>query len=61
MHFDSAGRQIVPGDRIRFRGKEFTLAGFGPNENFYNVATLLFTEEVTHTDEVPHECNVDRM
>ena len=58
---DSAGRVIEPGDRIRFRGQEFTLKGFGPIEDFYGVATLVFEEEVTHTSEVPHECNVDKV
>ena len=58
---DSTGRVIEPGDRIRFRGQEFTLKAFGPNEDHYGVATLIFEEEVTHTPEVPHECNVDKV
>lgn len=58
---DSTGKQIKPGDRIRFRGEEFTLKAFGPNEEHYGVATLIFEEEVTHTPEVPHECNVDKI
>ncbi len=55
---DSTGRVIKIGDKIRFRGEEYTLKDFGPNEDHYGVATLIFAEEV-HTDEVPHECNVD--
>ncbi len=58
---DSSGRVIEPGDRIRFRDQEFTLKGFGPNEEHYGVATLIFEEPVTHTTEVPHECNVDKV
>ena len=61
VYADSTGRPIEAGDRIRFRGKEFTLKGFGPNEETYGVATLLFEEEITHTPEVPHECNVDKI
>ena len=57
---DSTGRVIEIGDKIRFRGHEYTLKAFGPNEDFYGVATLIF-EEPVHTDEVPHECNVDKV
>lgn len=57
---DSTGRQIAIGDKIRFRGSEYTLKDFGPIEDHYGVATLIFEEEV-HTTEVPHECNVDKV
>lgn len=60
VHADSTGKQINVGDRIRFRGREYTLKGFGPFENVYDVATLIFEEEL-HTDETPHECNVDKI
>jgi len=60
VHADSTGKQIFVGDKIKFRGTEYTLKGFGPNENHYNVATLIFEEDV-HTEEVPHECNVDKV
>jgi len=60
VHADSGGRQIAIGDKIRFRGKEYTLKDFGPNEEHYGVATLIFEEEV-HTTEVAHECNVDKV
>lgn len=57
---DSTGRQIAIGDKIRFRSEIYTLKDFGPNEEQYGVATLVFEEEV-HTTEVPHECNVDKV
>jgi hypothetical protein len=60
VHADSTGKQIKFGDKIKFRGQEYTLKGFGPNEEHYGVATLIFEEEV-HTTEVPHECNVDKV
>lgn len=60
VHADSTGRQIEIGDKIRFRGQNYTLKDFGPNEEHYGVATLIFEEEV-HTTEVPHECNVDKV
>lgn len=58
MYADSTGKPIAVGDKIRFRGQIYTLEDFGPVEDFYGVATLVFKEKV-HTDEVPHECNVD--
>lgn len=60
VHADSTGKQIKFGDKIKFRGQEYTLKGFGPNDLEYDVATLIFEEEV-HTTEVPHECNVDKV
>ena len=56
---DSTGQPIAVGDKLRFRGKLFTLQGFGPREDVYNVRTLIFEEPIEHTREVPHECNVD--
>lgn len=58
VHADSTGRPISIGDKIKFRGQEYTLKEFGPIEDHYKVATLIF-EEPLHTKEVPHECNVD--
>lgn len=58
VYADSTGRQISIGDKIRFRGQEYTLKEFGPNEANYGVAILIF-EEPLHTITVPHECNVD--
>ncbi len=57
---DSTGKQISIGDIIRFRGQNYTLKDFGPVEDHYGVATLIF-EEPLHTEEVPHECNVDKI
>jgi len=57
---DSTGKPIEIGDKIKFRGQEYTLKDFGPIEKQYGVATLVF-EEPVHTPEVPHECNVDKM
>lgn len=60
VHADSTGKQIAVGDKIKFRSQIYTLKGFGPKEDHYNVSTLLFEEEL-HTPEVPHECNVDKV
>lgn len=60
VHADSTGKQIAVGDKVRFRGQEYTLKGFGPFESHYGVATLTF-EEPLHTDEVPCECTIDKI
>lgn len=60
VHADSTGKQINIGDRIRFCGRKYTLKCFGPFENVYGVATLIFEEEL-HTDETPNECTVDKI
>ncbi len=59
-HGDSTGKIIHIGDKLRFRGQEYTLKAFGPIEDDYGVATLIF-EEPVHTEEIPHECNVDKV
>lgn len=57
---DSTGKLINIGDMIRFRGHNYILKEFGPDETEYGVATLIFEGEM-HTTEVPHECNVDKV
>lgn len=61
VYADSTGRPISIGDKLKFRGKEFTLKGFGPNDEHYDVATLIFEEPIDHTDEVPNEITVDKI
>jgi hypothetical protein len=57
---DSTGKPIHIGDRLRFRGKEYTLKAFGPLENHFGVATFVFKEPV-HTEEIPNEISVDKI
>ena len=56
VYADSTGKQIVIGDKIRFRGRNFTLKAFGSNTDF-GVATLIFNEPM-HTEEIPNETSV---
>lgn len=60
VYADSTGKQIAIGDKLRFRGQEYTLKGFGPMNLDLNVATLIF-EEPLHTNEVPDEISVDKI
>ncbi len=57
---DSTGKQIAVGDSVRFRGQNYRIKAFGPLEANYGVHTIIF-DEPCHTDETPHECNVDRV
>lgn len=56
---DSAGRPIEVGDRVRFRGQEYTIKRFLPGEGRGgNIATIEFEEE-QHVSEVADEWSVD--
>lgn len=59
MAKDSTGKFITIDNRVRFRGKEFTIKDFHLNEGRYGTARIEFTEEVTHTKELPDEISVD--
>lgn len=52
-HYDSIGRPIFIGDRVKFRGKWFTIKKFKANQE------LEFVEHIEHTREVPNEITVD--
>ena len=57
---DSTGKRIMVGDRVRFRGKEYTIknfiaAGAGPRSPYQ----IEFVEDEVHTDETPTEFSVD--
>ena len=54
-HYDSAGRPIEVGSRVRFRGQEYTIKAF----HFVGWTVRLEFEEEIHTTEVPTEVSVD--
>ncbi len=58
MPQDSTGKPIRIGDRVRFRGKEYTIKGFSYGRGRFNIATVEF-EEPQHTSEVADEISVD--
>ncbi len=55
---DSSGRPIKEGDRVRFRGKEYTIKKFRPGLGRFRSAQIEF-EEPCDRDEVPDEIGVD--
>lgn len=60
MHKDSTGKPITEGDRVRFRGEEYTIKSFGW-DGPKGVPTIEFEETEIHTTEVPDEISVDRV
>jgi len=54
-HMDSTGRPIAPGDKVRFRGKIYTIKCFHYGEH---CARIEFEEE-QHTPEPASEFSVD--
>ncbi len=55
---DSRGTPVRVGDVVRFRGKEYTIAAFGPKEGRFGTHLIEFTEE-PHTTEKPDEISID--
>ena len=54
---DSTGKRINIGDRLRFRGQEYTLKAFGGVDPHNDVQQLIFEEDV-HTEEIPTEIEI---
>lgn len=59
MYYDSAGRSIREGNRVRFRGEVYTIKSFKPGEGRSGTAAIEFEEPEIHTEEVPDEWSVD--
>jgi len=55
---DSTGIPIDIGDRVRFRGEEFTIKSFGGETS--HGKSMEFEEPITHTNEIPCEFSVDK-
>jgi hypothetical protein len=60
MPTDSTGQPIQVGDRVRFRGKVYTIKAFEPASGRLRTATIHFNEE-QHTAEVADEVSVDKV
>jgi len=58
MNYDSAGKPIKIGDKVAFRGRLYTIAGFGA-ETARGAVSVWFEEKTVHTDEIPDEWAID--
>lgn len=57
---DSTGKPIYIGDRVRFRGKNYTIKKFLPRSGRHATSQIEF-EEPQHTTEVADEISVDKI
>ena len=60
MPYDSTGKPIYIGDKVRFRGQNYIIKKFLPNKGRYGTAQIEF-EEPQHTPEVADEISVDKI
>lgn len=58
LFFDSTNKPIKAGDRVRFRGQDYTISQFIPGDGRWGCAVIKF-EEPQHTGEQADECSVD--
>ena len=57
--FDSTGKPVMIGDRVRFRGQDYTIAEFiNPGEGSCGTSQIRFEEDV-HTEEIADEISID--
>jgi hypothetical protein len=59
MTYDSTGKEIQVGNRVRFRGQIYTIKGFRPGEGLLGTSAIEFEESPQHTPEVADEISVD--
>ena len=60
MPRDSIGQEITIGNKVNFRGKEYTIKNFFPGEGTFGTCKITF-EEPQHTDEEASEISVDKV
>ena len=60
MRQDSTGNPIYVGDKVRFRGRVYTILGFGTFDKSVDVYPIYFKEN-QHTPEVANETSVDKI
>lgn len=59
MPMDSTGNEVFVGDVVRYRGREYTIAGFGTRTGRYDTWRIEFTEPVHTPNERPDEISID--
>lgn len=55
---DSSDQSIKIGDRVRFRGKYYTINGFEEGKGRFGTARIKFGEKC-HTNEIPDEASIE--
>lgn len=61
MRYDSTGKPVRPGDRVRWRGQEYTIKRFLCNSAGALGTTQIEFEEERHSSEIPDEISIDKI
>jgi len=60
MHYDSTGKVVTEGDKVRFRGEEYTIRRFLETTGCCGTSQIEFVEE-QHTIEIADEVSIDKI
>ena len=60
MHYDSTGKVVNEGDKVRFRGEEYTIKCFLESTGACGTSQIEFNEE-QHVAEVADEISIDKL
>ncbi len=60
MHYDSTGIVVTTGDKVRFRGEEYTIKSFLETTGACGTSQIEFVEE-QHVSEVADEVSIDKL
>jgi len=58
IHYDSTGKEIELGDKVRFRGQVYTIKDFVSPDNLHDPPLIVFNTD-QHTLEIATEWSVD--
>ena len=58
IHYDSTGKVVTVGNRVRFRGEEYTIKCFLETTGACGTSQIEF-EEPQHVEEVADEISID--
>lgn len=58
MPYDSTGKIVIIGSKVKFRGQEYTIKDWREKEGFQGTCTFEF-EEKQHTNEIADEISID--
>ncbi len=60
MHYDSTGKEVYVGDRVRFRGEIYTIGRFLDTKGACGTSQIEFNEP-QHVEEVADEIGIDKV
>ena len=60
MHYDSTGKVVNEGDKVRFRGEEYTIECFLETTGACGTSQIKFVEE-QHIPEIADEISIDKL